>query len=150
MNSCVCVSLKCWWWYIILFLCLFSLWSQSRTPVSIATSWMTSPTGSKVFPWCQLIWVWSPWCARASWPFSCCPQTPAQVGLSFSAQSWSFSFSITDLPSYSSVCILFSPSVINTVVIFYPFEAPHVTSPLFTIRRLWEIVFELCVFQVSL
>lgn len=89
---------------IIIFLpCVFSRWSQSKAQVFIATPWMTSPTENRAFPWCQLTWVSSAWCAKASWPFSCCPQTPAQVGLS-EAPKLSLSFSTKGLSSNSQHC----------------------------------------------
>lgn len=94
-QSCGLVSCQCWWRYInaCIFSCAFSLWSLSKVQVSIATLWMTSLTGSRAFPWCQLIWVSSAWYARASWPFSCCLQTPVQVRSSW-VPKLSFSFSV--------------------------------------------------------
>lgn len=65
---------------VFTFHCAFSLWSQSKIQFSIATTWMSKPTGSRASPWCQRTRVWSAWYARAFWPFSCFPLIQVQVG----------------------------------------------------------------------
>ncbi|KAG7228913.1 hypothetical protein INR49_008691 [Caranx melampygus] len=62
---------------------LTSRWSQSKTQVSIATNWMTSPTGNGGVSMVSAEWVWSAWSARASW-LQLLPPNSSAVGGAYS------------------------------------------------------------------